>query len=73
MTLAYIGCTLLYYVQLQISYLNQSTVAHWYAICLVLGGPVFKSRQGRELLILYIEELLRKNSLSQDTHLGNST
>ena len=30
---------------------HQSTVAHWYAICFVTGGPGFKSRQGRELLI----------------------
>ena len=27
----------------------RSTVAHWYAICFVLGGPGFKSLQGREL------------------------
>ena len=27
-------------------------VAHWYAICFAPGGPGFKSRQGRELLIL---------------------
>ena len=25
----------------------RSTVAHWYAICFVSGGPGFKSRQGR--------------------------
>ena len=27
-------------------------VARWYDISFVLGGPGFKSRQGRELLIL---------------------
>ena len=30
----------------------RSTVAHWYAICFALGGPGFKSQQGRELLLL---------------------
>ena len=58
MTLAYIGCILFNFVQLLISYLNRSTVAHWYAICLVPGGPGFKSPQGRELLILNKKELL---------------
>ena len=29
------------------SLLYQSTVAYWYAICFVLGGPGFKSLQGR--------------------------
>ena len=29
-------------------------VAHWYAICFVPGGPGFKSRQGRELLLLLL-------------------
>ena len=32
--------------------------SHWYAICFVPGGPGFKSRQGRELLILNKKELL---------------
>ena len=37
---------------------NRSTAAHWYAICFVPGGPGFKSRQGRKLLILNKKELL---------------
>ena len=37
--------------------MNQSMVEHWYAICFVSGGPMFKSRQGRELLILNKKEI----------------
>ena len=36
---------------------------HWDAICLVPGGPGFKSRQGRELLILN-----KKESEIQELH-----
>ena len=36
----------------------QSTVAYWYAICFIPGGPGFKFRQRRELLILNKKELL---------------
>ena len=41
--------------------LYQSTVAHWYAICFIPGGPRFKSRQGRELLILNKKEFNNLN------------
>ena len=40
---------------------NQSTVAHWYAICYVPGGPGLKSPQGRELLILDKKEFNHLN------------
>ena len=43
---------------------DRSTVAHWYAICFVPGGPRFKSWQGRELLILNKTEF---NSLNLNT------
>ena len=37
---------------------------YWYAICFVPGGPRFKSRQGRELLILSKKEF---NNLNLNT------
>ena len=43
---------------------NRSTVAHWYAICYLPGGPGFKSRQGRELLLLNKKEF---NNLNLNT------
>ena len=46
--------------------LNRSTVAHWYAICFVPGGPRFKSRQWRELFILNKNKF---NNLNLNTQL----
>ena len=36
-------------------------VAHWYAICFAPVGPRFKSRQGRELIILDKKEFYNYN------------
>ena len=41
----------------------RSTVAHWYVICFSPGGPGFKSRQGRELLILNKKEFNNLNTI----------
>ena len=49
----------------------RSTVAHWYAICVVPGGPRFKFWQGRELLILNIFWIPGKTEMKEENTFEN--